>query len=109
MRQHQPNGRPGFTLIELLIVIAIIAVLIALVSSAAFRVMGSSLISTTRTILTRLEERLRHQWTVKADRGREAVIPDPPPLTTPASFTYLTNPKILAGMKVDIAVDPNAK
>jgi len=75
MRNPNPP-RPGFTLIELLTIIAIVGVLMALTAGAAFRLMGASATGATRTLLTRLETRLRQQWTYKADRAREAVLPD---------------------------------
>src|SRR5688572_13047774 len=76
MKNQHRNCRGGFTLLELLIVMSIIAVLMALSVAAAFRLMAASQTGSTRTLLTRLEERLKHQMTVKADRACEAKLPE---------------------------------
>ncbi|MGL4550698.1 MAG: type II secretion system protein [Gemmataceae bacterium] len=75
MRTYERRTRAGFTLIELLVIISIIAVLLTLTASAAFRLMGASATGTTRTMMTRLEERLRNLMTVEADRAREGSVP----------------------------------
>jgi prepilin-type N-terminal cleavage/methylation domain-containing protein len=75
-QQRHDRRRVGFTLIELLIVMAIIAVLIALSVGASMRLLGASQTGATRTTLTRLETRLQTQMSVRADRAREAIIPD---------------------------------
>ncbi|NBO91613.1 MAG: hypothetical protein EBV06_04760 [Planctomycetia bacterium] len=75
MRRPQPYIRHAFSLIELIIIISIIAVLLTLTASAAFRLLGASGTGATRTLLMRLETRLRQQMTVKADRARETPIP----------------------------------
>src|SRR5262245_13683081 len=75
MRKHREATRPGFTFIELLVVIALLAVLMTLTAAAAFKLLGASATSSTRTLLTRLEERVKHQMTVKADRAREQKLP----------------------------------
>jgi prepilin-type N-terminal cleavage/methylation domain-containing protein len=82
MRHVPSTRRSAYTLIELLVTISIIAVLLGLTAGVAFRVLGSSATSNTRTLLTRLEERIRQQMTVKADRAREEQIPAGSPIMT---------------------------
>jgi prepilin-type N-terminal cleavage/methylation domain-containing protein len=77
MLRFSTSSRRGFTVIELLIVIAIIGVLVGLTAGVAWRVLASTAVGSTRTLLQRLEERTRQQMTYKADRAREEQIPPP--------------------------------
>jgi prepilin-type N-terminal cleavage/methylation domain-containing protein len=68
-------GRRGFTLIELLVVVSILALLTALTAGAAIRFRAARATANTRTLLTRLDSRLRQQTAYVADRARRETPP----------------------------------
>jgi prepilin-type N-terminal cleavage/methylation domain-containing protein len=68
-------SRPAFTLIELLVVLLLIAILVALGASAAFKIAGSQQTSTTRLLLNRLDSRLKQQYAYANDRFRTENLP----------------------------------
>jgi prepilin-type N-terminal cleavage/methylation domain-containing protein len=70
-----PAGRAGFTLIELLVVLSIIAVLIALSAAATVRFLGVQQTGNTRTLLSRLDSRLKNQMSIVVDQAQKDPIP----------------------------------
>jgi prepilin-type N-terminal cleavage/methylation domain-containing protein len=67
----RPARRPGFTLMEMLIVIAIIGVLLALIASAVFQVMGNQQVSATNATLQKLDNTFARQWQGTIDAARD--------------------------------------
>jgi prepilin-type N-terminal cleavage/methylation domain-containing protein len=85
-RIGQP-ARGGFTLVELLVVITIIAVLLALGASAAYRLMASQMTSNTRLAIQRLDSRLKQQMAFARDK---IALDNPPPAFAQALASYGT-------------------
>jgi prepilin-type N-terminal cleavage/methylation domain-containing protein len=68
-------GRAGFTVLEILVVLTIIAILVALSTAAAVRLLASSYSSTTRTTIQRANSRLQQQMAYILDQARTDKIP----------------------------------
>jgi prepilin-type N-terminal cleavage/methylation domain-containing protein len=66
--------RAGFTLVELLTVIAIIAVLVSLVASATFQVIGVQQQRTTETTIKKVADALDQQWQAVVDQARKETV-----------------------------------
>jgi prepilin-type N-terminal cleavage/methylation domain-containing protein len=74
--------RTGFTLVELLTVIAIIAVLVTLVASATFQVIGVQQQRTTEMTIMKVADALDQEWQAVLDQAKTESIP--PNITTMA-------------------------
>lgn len=70
-------GRRGFTLVEMLVVLAIMGILVALIASATFQVIGQQRVSNTETLLKKLDAVLQRQWQVVVDQAQKEKIPEP--------------------------------
>jgi prepilin-type N-terminal cleavage/methylation domain-containing protein len=70
---HRRTDRSAFTLIELLVVVAIIAILVGLVAGGLFRAMGASSTGRTKTLIQRLDNRLKQQYAYAIDRFRNEI------------------------------------
>jgi prepilin-type N-terminal cleavage/methylation domain-containing protein len=66
--------RAGFTLVELLTVVAIIAVLVSLVASATFQVIGVQQKRTTETTIKKVADALDQQWQAVVDQARKETV-----------------------------------
>jgi prepilin-type N-terminal cleavage/methylation domain-containing protein len=75
--EGQGRGRPAFTMIELLVVISIIAILVTLGASAAFRVMAAQQRSNTQLLLNRINSHLQKQFANFNDKFRRENLPNP--------------------------------
>ena len=76
-RQNPPRSgglpcRSAFTLIELLVVIAIVGILVTLSAAAILRFLGTQPRSITRTLINRLDSRLRQQTAYQLDLDRRS-------------------------------------
>jgi prepilin-type N-terminal cleavage/methylation domain-containing protein len=71
-RQTYSPVRAGFTLIELLVVIAIIALLVGLLSAAAFRLIGSQQYANTVTGLKTFNTKAATQWRAVTDDANKS-------------------------------------
>src|SRR5688572_28702431 len=71
-----PTGnRSGFTLMEMLVVIAIIGILAALVTTAVFMVMGGQQGSNTETGIQTVQKVLEQQWKAVIEKADKEDIP----------------------------------
>src|SRR5262245_24713302 len=71
-----PSRRSGFTLIEVLVVVGILAILGALVSSATFRVLESQRENRSEATIRTLGQALEQHWQKAVDQANKEVIPD---------------------------------
>lgn len=67
--------RAAFSLVELLFVIAIIAMLLALLVSATFKLIESQQVSNTQSVLDRVQSQLVKQWSIVKDQAYKETIP----------------------------------
>jgi prepilin-type N-terminal cleavage/methylation domain-containing protein len=67
--------RLAFTLLELIVVVFIVAILVALSTSAVMKYMGSQLRSNTQATLNRTQAQLFKQWSAVRDAARTETIP----------------------------------
>lgn len=75
MISNKKTGRSGFTLLELLVVLALMAMLLALVTGAVFRVLGEQREKNTGIHLHKIQMMLDQQWKAKTDQIRKEAPP----------------------------------
>jgi len=77
-QQRTRDGRRGFTLIELLVVLAIIAILVSLVSAAVMGLIGAQARKNTESLLGKLHDGVRQQWSEASKTFRSSTASPPP-------------------------------